>query len=174
MRSVEPRLISSVPLCLRSKKGAEAAKRIASHKNPRETPNAGESIFVRSQLKRLAATWSARVSRTVEDGPALFGEGYAEVRYEDLLERPEEEIRRLLEFLGADASEKTVKTCVSSASFEKLSKGRKRGQEDPASFFRKGVAGDWRNVFTEEDKSIFKEVAGDLLIELGYEKDNGW
>jgi len=36
------------------------------------------------------------------------------------------------------------------------------------------VAGDWRNVFTEEDKRIFKEAAGDLLVELHYEKDNEW
>jgi hypothetical protein len=31
------------------------------------------------------------------------------------------------------------------------------------------VAGDWRNVFTEEDQRIFMEIAGNLLIELGYE-----
>jgi len=122
----------------------------------------------------LAAEWSARVSRTVEDGPALLGKGYVEVRYEDLLEKPKEEVRRLLEFLGAEASEKTVKMCVNSASFEKLSKGRKRGQEDATSFFRKGVAGDWRNVFTEQDRLLFKKEAGVLLIELGYEKDDSW
>ena len=60
------------------------------------------------------------------------------------------------------------------ASFEKLSKGRTRGQEDPTSFFRKGIAGDWRNVFTEEDKVLFKKEAGDLLIKLGYEEDLDW
>ena len=152
----------------------QAEKRKASRKNPREMRDVGESIFVRDQLRKMAAQWGARVGRTVEDGPALLGEGYAEVRYENLLERPEKEVRRLLEFLGAEASEKTVKTCVSSASFEKLSKGRKRGQEDPDSFFRKGVAGDWRDVFTEEDKRCFKEEAGDLLIKLGYEKDDSW
>ena len=122
----------------------------------------------------MAAEWAERVGRTVEDGPALLGNNYAEVRYEDLLERPEEEVRRLLEFLGAGADEETVRRCVNSASFEKLSRGRKRGQEDPSSFFRKGVAGDWRSVFTEEDKKIFKEEAGDLLIRLGYERDAGW
>jgi len=64
-----------------------------------------------------------------------------------------------------------VRRCVSSASFEKLSRGRSRGQEDPTSFFRKGVAGEWRNVFTEEDGKIFEEEAGELLVRLGYEKD---
>ena len=46
--------------------------------------------------------------------------------------------------------------------------------EDPSSFFRKGVVGDWRNVFTERDKYVFKEEAGDLLIKLGYEEDSDW
>jgi hypothetical protein len=138
------------------------------------TPDTGGSIFGEGQLAKLAADWGTRVSRTVEDGPALLGDNYAEVRYEDLLTHSEEEVRRLLGFLGVEADEEVVKSCVSSASFEKLSKGRKRGEEDPASFFRKGVAGDWGNVFREEDKRVFKEEAGNLLIRLGYEKDNDW
>ena len=63
---------------------------------------------------------------------------------------------------------------VSSASFEKLSKGRERGQEDVTSFYRKGIAGDWKNYFTERDKEIYKEEAGELLIRLGYERDLDW
>ena len=136
--------------------------------------NEDQSLFAEGQLEKLAADWGSRVSKTVEDGPALLGEGYTEVRYEDLLARPVEEVRRLLGFLGADASEEAARRCVSSASFEKLSKGRKRGEEDPTSFFRKGVAGDWRSVFTEEDRRVFKEAAGGLLVELGYEKDLDW
>jgi Sulfotransferase domain len=67
-----------------------------------------------------------------------------------------------------------VEHCVSSASFEKLSRGRERGQEDVTSFYRKGVAGDWKNFFTERDKQIYKEEAGELLIRLGYENDHDW
>lgn len=40
--------------------------------------------------------------------------------------------------------------------------------------FRSGKTGEWKKHFTEEHKKIFKEVAGDLLIKLGYEKDNNW
>ncbi len=40
--------------------------------------------------------------------------------------------------------------------------------------FRKGKIGSWKEYFTPEQKQLFKEVAGDLLIELGYEKDNNW
>lgn len=40
--------------------------------------------------------------------------------------------------------------------------------------FRSGKTGEWKKYFTDEHKKIFKEVAGDLLIKLGYEKDNNW
>jgi hypothetical protein len=40
--------------------------------------------------------------------------------------------------------------------------------------FRSGKTGGWREHFTEEHKKIFKEVAGDLLVRLGYEKSNDW
>lgn len=40
--------------------------------------------------------------------------------------------------------------------------------------FRKGSVGDWRNHFDEEHRRVFKELAGDLLIELGYEQDVDW
>jgi hypothetical protein len=40
--------------------------------------------------------------------------------------------------------------------------------------FRSGKTGGWRQYFTEEHKKLFKEVAGDLLVGLGYEKTNDW
>jgi len=41
--------------------------------------------------------------------------------------------------------------------------------------FRKGVVGDWRNHLSrQEAKDIVKEMAGDLLVELGYETGHGW
>jgi len=153
------------------KKGTRVQAKREAYRNPRETP---ESMFAGNSLRRMAAEWGARVGRTVEDGPALLGSNYAEVRYEDLLQRPEEEMARLLGFLGAGAGDQVVKQCVDAASFEMLSKGRKRGEEDLSSFFRKGVAGDWKNVFTEEDRRIFKREAGELLIRLSYEKSDDW
>jgi hypothetical protein len=40
--------------------------------------------------------------------------------------------------------------------------------------FRSGKAGSWREHFTEEHRKLFKDVAGDLLVRLGYEKSNDW
>ncbi len=40
--------------------------------------------------------------------------------------------------------------------------------------FRSGKTGEWKKHFTDEHKKIFKDVAGDLLVKLGYEKNNDW
>jgi len=40
--------------------------------------------------------------------------------------------------------------------------------------FRSGKTGEWKKHFTSEHKKIFKDVAGDLLVKLGYEQDNDW
>ena len=40
--------------------------------------------------------------------------------------------------------------------------------------FRSGKTGGWREYFADEHKKLFKDVAGDLLVTLGYEKNNDW
>jgi hypothetical protein len=47
---------------------------------------------------------------------------------------------------------------------------------DPAKSptFRSGKTGEWKKYFTDEHRKIFKDVAGELLIRLGYEKNNDW
>lgn len=58
--------------------------------------------------------------------------------------------------------------------FERLAGGRKRGESDVKSHYRKGVAGDWRNHFTPKLEHAFKDRYGELLIRLGYESDLDW
>jgi hypothetical protein len=132
-----------------------------------------DGIFTEERLSRLAADWSREVGEVVDKGPAVLGENYVEARYEDLLARPVEETGRLLGFLGADSSVGAAKRCVEKVSFERDAK-RERGREDSTSRLRKGITGDWRNVFTDEDRRVFKEKAGDLLVKLGYESDYDW
>ena len=150
----------------------EAERRKAYHENPGGAAGAG--LFDEEELRARAAQWRETVGEAIREGPELLGGNYTEVRYESLLADASAETERLLRFLGAEAGDGVVRRCVEEASFEKLSGGRRRGDEDPASLLRKGVSGDWRGAFTERDRRIFKEEAGGLLVELGYEKDNGW
>jgi hypothetical protein len=58
--------------------------------------------------------------------------------------------------------------------FTRLAGGRKKGEEDENSHYRKGAPGDWRNYFTEQHKQYFKEHYNDVLVKLGYESGYDW
>lgn len=150
----------------------QAARRAVYERDPEGAISSG-GIFVDGWMEKYARRWSNLLENNIRDGREVLGRNYTEVRYEDLISHPEREMTRLFDFLGARSDEKTVRECVAAASFEKLSEGRKPGEE-AASFFRKGIAGDWKNVFTEENKRDFKAGAGQLLVTLGYENDENW
>lgn len=128
----------------------------------------GCSIFTEERLSQLARRWAYRVGKAHRDGTALYGERYLEIRYEDLLRETPRTLRRIFELLGARTDDRFIERCIRASSFEKAS-NRRQGEEDSGSFFRKGVAGDWRGVFTERDREIYKELAGNQLAEMGYE-----
>ena len=120
-------------------------------------------IFLRNYAKR----WAEKICSIREaccEQPRL----YHEVRYEDLLEAPEKYVMGILAFLEVDASNTVVRQIVLENTFKKLSGGREAGQEDRASFYRKGVSGDWMHTFTPRAKQIIADTSGKLLEELGY------
>lgn len=43
-----------------------------------------------------------------------------------------------------------------------------------AKTFRSGGQGGWKDAFTEKNKSLFKDLLGDDLVRLGYERDLNW
>ncbi len=144
----------------------------------REDPDgflaSGRSIFADGMLAGTARDWARLVQGAMRDGRRELGSDYLELRYERLLENGPEEVARLLEFLGADGRAETACKCLERARFERSSGGRPAGEEDSYSPVRLGRAGDWRRVFTREDKRTFKEAAGSLLVDLGYERNGGW
>jgi len=108
-----------------------------------------------------------------------------EIKMEKLTREPYENFVKIFDFLGIldtgspgspgkEISLPQLKEILNKKSFSNLSGGRKKGQEDTGHHFRKGIAGDWVNHFTEEHKRYFKEKHNDLLIKLGYEKDADW
>ena len=129
----------------------------------------GRSIFIEERLGQLANRWSHRIGKAHRDGTSLYGERYLEIRYEDLLQSTSDTLRQVFELLHARRGDAIIERCIRASKFERVS-NRQQGEENSASFFRKGVAGDWKGVFTERDREIYKEQAGDWLIEMGYER----
>jgi hypothetical protein len=91
------------------------------------------------------------------------------VRYEDLTGPPAvEAFARLFEHCDIQLAGRTVIQLLEDHSFERLS-GRRQGQEDVKSHYRKGKAGDWKQHLDDYLIEHFREVTGDLLEVLGYE-----
>jgi glycosyltransferase involved in cell wall biosynthesis len=150
-------------------------KREAYRRDPTQFGPGKRTIFSEGELVSTAEDWAEQTRRARADGEERFGPAYLELRYEDMLLDVTKEFRRVLEFLGAEADADVMARCVERTSFERLSRGRVAGEERSDAFFRKGIAGDWVNVFTDEDRDAFKQTsAGGLLVELGYEQGSGW
>jgi lipopolysaccharide transport system ATP-binding protein len=97
------------------------------------------------------------------------------LKYEELLEDDLGMLERTL--IGECALPvrlEELRKAVLDNRFESLTQGRKRGDEQVLAHERKGVAGDWRNHFTERIKAAFKARYGGLLVATGYEKDLHW
>ena len=95
-------------------------------------------------------------------------------RYEDLVGQDHlMTFNKLFEHLDILIPESDLRKLLKRYSFEALS-GRKRGEVDHKSHYRKGVVGDWRNHFSELHRKAFKESTGTLLVDLGYESNSNW
>jgi len=97
------------------------------------------------------------------------------IKYEDLLENDEEILARvLLHQCKFDVDPGRFHEVVQQNRFESWTKGRSRGTEDLGSHERKGIAGDWRNHFTDKIAKSFKNRFASLLVATGYEKGFNW
>ncbi|NNE42694.1 MAG: sulfotransferase [Gemmatimonadetes bacterium] len=126
----------------------------------------GKEMSFEQRIARWRDAMEAQIRYTAEYGIHC-------VSYESLLERPREVLPGLMDYLELSPSEETVEDMIWRSSFEFVT-GRKRGEGDSGQFYRKGVAGDWRNHYTDDEKQAFSENAGDLLVALGYEQDADW
>jgi hypothetical protein len=90
------------------------------------------------------------------------------IRFEDLVSVPESQLHRVVDHLKAQGFQPRVER---SKAVDIL---QRQMAPEKSETFRKGKPGAWREHFTERNKAEFKEVAGDMLIRLGYERDLSW
>ncbi|MCL4268308.1 MAG: sulfotransferase [Anaerolineales bacterium] len=152
-------------------------KRIISDLKTDPTPfsDGRRSIFTETSIRNIAKRWSDDLNEIDSESKRLYGENYISLRYEDMLAQPFAEISRLWKFLAVKEIGKTLeKQLLAEMSSNPDEEWQAQRNEGIASFLPKGQAGNWRRLFTEKDKTLFKEVAGDVLVKWGYEKDNNW
>jgi Sulfotransferase family len=115
-------------------------------------------------VSTTALWWERKVRKAREDGAALGPGLYQETLYEDLVEDPERECKRLCEFLGVPYDDAMIR----------FHEGRERvepGRGAKSAWLRvtSGLR-DWRTEMCTGDVERFEAAAGDLLEELGYER----
>jgi len=96
------------------------------------------------------------------DHPEVLG-----LHFEDLIHNRLEALTRTMEHLLVRAPLPASRQVILDALETSINP-----QRSPT--FRSGKTGEWKKYFKDEHKRIFKDVAGDLLIRLGYEKDYHW
>jgi hypothetical protein len=108
-----------------------------------------------------ALRWKRRVTVGQRDGSRFPG-SYHEVRYESLLSRPEETMKKVCTFIDEDYTEDVLRPT------------RQDDPTPPIASQTEIVTGNWakwKSAMTWDERARFEGVAGDLLGSLGYETE---
>jgi hypothetical protein len=110
---------------------------------------------------------------------------YLEIRYEDLRAGATAPLHDAFAMCGLDVGEERCAELLQTYSLDRMASGatsspirvagaRSGPDPEPEGFFGRGEVGGWRSRWTARDRELFDAVAGDLLLELGYEPDRSW
>ena len=91
------------------------------------------------------------------------------VKYEDLLNEPVTECKRIVEFLGLDSNMVRIQQAIYNQSFSKVKKNALKVKDlRKATFLRKGEQEQWREVLSNRENRRYIKQLGSELKELGY------
>jgi hypothetical protein len=133
------------------------------------------SLFTRRGLKRIAESWVKNITETNTAAKSLFGEKYLCLRYEDLLHNAIEVMNEVWEFLKVSGVNSELQQAIDLEMKNNPDKDWQIHKEQKiANNLRKGDPGSWREIFTNENSRLFKEIAGKELITWNYERNFDW
>jgi hypothetical protein len=136
-------------------------------------------------VDRAARTWVEYLSaarHAQEVAP------YHEVRYEQLRGQDGlSALRQIFEFCGAPIDESEARRRFEEYSFQRQQSSgvtavvfggeairHAAAGSEPEGFFRRGDVGGWSDNWTLQQRVEFDDIAGDMLVALGYESDDRW
>ena len=99
-------------------------------------------------------------------------------RFENLITNPKDEFKKILDFYEINLNEKLIDKIVQETQGKKdMVKNIEESKILPwalSSNFRSGKIGNWKKEFDNSNIKNFKELVGDALIKLDYERDLNW
>jgi hypothetical protein len=132
-----------------------------------------KSLFTERAIRRMVTGWKINLIDTDAAARELYGDQYHLVRYEALLDRPWEMIAALWHFLGA-APEGLQAAVEAEMDHNPDADWQHQKASELVANLEKGKRGSWRDLLTPRDKAIFKDIAGQTLIDWGYAQDLDW
>lgn len=135
-------------------------------------PKNGQPLPYTQNIEDAARYWLTYATHARQAGknPACK-EQYFELRYEDLIQNPAPTLKKFFNFLQEPWQEQQFDFHL----FEQpLAAAENINELVPSHPMNVKSIGQWQNKFKSRDKEIFKAIAGDLLIDLGYANDNNW
>lgn len=124
---------------------------------------------IKIQFEQYMGGWSHHVLSWIEQTqvPVCI------IRYEDLLNDPLTHFNKATSFAQIKHSQCDLKQAVDNTHFEKLKKQESKGRfaETPNhnnNFFRKGIAGGWREYLTEEQVQEVIKNHSTVMTKMGY------
>jgi hypothetical protein len=120
-------------------------------------------------LEECIARWTNAMSSS---RPYRSHPGYLEVRYEDLVLDAEPTLRRVMEFVGEPWDDSLLRYSEVESSSRDVTKFPQNPEATES--LSDSSIGRWRSDLSREEQSLFKELAGEHLIELGYEESHSW
>ena len=172
------------------------AKYIYLARNPKDV-SVSEWYFSQTQLKKFvkveSCSWDVHMGEFLEqEGLAIAFGGWVNhvlgwwkhrdesnilfLKYEDLKKEPHKTIHAIAKFIDIDPlTNELVERVIEESMFLNMSKNRsvnnvkREGADFTVEYLRKGVIGDWKNHYTDEQNKVFDETIGKSLKENGLE-----
>ncbi len=133
-----------------------------------------KSLFTEQGIREAAQGWVANVTETHALGQELYKDRYHVLKFEDLLAHPVEEMIRVWNFLGANTTLPTLaQTVLDAQNVNRDAKWQESKAGGIADAIPKGQSGSWQEFFSDRDKRVFVEVAGEVLRVWGYGETRG-
>lgn len=137
--------------------------------------NAKKNVgFGHENVNESAKQWVNRVKLA---GSKTGCENFLEIRYEELHSDPLTTLTKIYQFLNWEINLTEIQKSIEENDFEKNKTEGKTGSKlvkANAGFYHKGKMGSWESELNIDQKYLIHVIAGDLLLKLGYIKDDKW
>ncbi len=133
----------------------------------------GKRLWYTESVEGAANYWCQVVRGAMQQASQLPDKSLCRrVRYESLVAEPESVMRKILEWLGEDWDDAVLSDEQRQAMA--VAEVVESSSEQVSRSINRDSVGRWRKAFTAAERQVIHTIAGELLIELGYTKNDGW